>query len=422
MPKTQNQTKVYKFGGASLQSPEAVMNVGKIIKDHQNPNQPLFLIVSAMGKMTNQLEHIIRHFYKTKTLEKTHWETFKNFHIGMINQLEIQLDLTVYFESFIQLLEPLKEQTYPFVYDQLVSFGEMMSSHILTQTLFEKFQINCLLVNVKNLIKTDSNFQKAQVNWEKTQENIQNICPENGVVYISQGFIASDEKGFTTTLGREGSDYSAAIFASCLSANSLTIWKDVDGFYNSDPNKNEHAVKYEHISFREAIELAYYGASVVHPKTIQPLKKNGINLYVKSFLDTQKKGTLISNKTELSPKVPAIIVKEKLFLLTISSPDLSFIVEKQLSVLFEYFNKLKISVVLFQNAATSCSFVVPFDEIKIPQLFDLLNDDFHFKYNQEVVLYTVRNYQNKDLEKIYKKGSVILEERNKKTAQILLKK
>ena len=408
--------KIFKFGGASVKDSNSVINVGEILKLYKD--EQVLIVVSAMGKTTNLIEDIIRDFFLNKTINTALVDQLKDNHNSIVDQLNLTISLAEIFERFHHTISSNSNSNYAHLYDQVILFGEILSSTILHAYL-EQHLGSTVFLDVRKLIKTDSNFQNAQVCWDTTTQQIEKIDFTESR-YVTQGFIASDQQGNSTTLGREGSDFTAAIFASILNVESLTIWKDVDGFFNADPRLFDDAVKYDQISFREAIELAYYGASVVHPKTIQPLKRKGIQLNVRSFLDTSKPGTIISEDQALVPQVPSIIVKKNLFLLTVSTKQLSFIVEKELETLFGLCHSEKVRMILMQNSATSCSLVLQNDPIKIPLLLNKIKSLFQVKFNENVELYTIRHYNSDILGRIYKKGRFILEERNNKTLQVLI--
>ncbi|MGB0869972.1 MAG: aspartate kinase [Flavobacteriales bacterium] len=408
--------KVFKFGGASVKDAQSVINVGQIVSKF-GENEVL-VVVSAMGKTTNLIEIIIREIYSNGTIPQKELNQLKHFHNAIAQSLHLDFDLESIYNAFITKASEVKGKPYRFIYDQIIGFGEWLSSSILFHYL-NTIQSNVQFLDVRRCVVTDSNYQQAQVCWETSTELINQI-DFNDKITVTQGFIGRDKHENFTSLGREGSDFTAAIFASVLNVKNVTIWKDVDGFFNADPRRFPEAKKYEQLSFREAIELAYYGASVVHPKTIQPLQRNHINLFVKSFIHPEKSGTLISSELKQIPELPSIIVKQNLFLLSVSSKDLSFIVEKELESLFGACKQFGIRVVLLQNSATSCALVLQNDSIKIPQLTEFLNSDFNLKYNSNVDLYTIRHYNETIVKEIYKKGRFILEERNNKTIQILL--
>ncbi len=408
--------KIFKFGGASVKDSLSIKNVGRILKKYEK--EQVLIVVSAMGKTTNLIEVIIRDFFQNKLFNTDAFTTLKKNHECIIHNLNLQLDVSPILNQLKNTLELNTETSYSYLYDQIIGYGELLSSSILHAYLNQTLGDSAYL-DVRTLIKTDSNYQNANVCWESTTQNIQQLKFSQSR-YITQGFIASDENNTPTTLGREGSDFTAAIFASVLNVESLTIWKDVDGFFNADPRLFNDAVKYKQISFREAIELAYYGASVVHPKTIQPLKRKGIKLYVRSFIDLDKPGTLISENQEIIPEAPSIIVKKNLFLLTVSTKQLSFIVEKELETLFGLCHTERVRMILMQNSATSCSLVLQNDPIKIPILLEKIKSLFQVRFNENVELFTIRHYNSNIINQIYSKGRFILEERNNKTIQILI--
>lgn len=408
--------KIFKFGGASVKDSTSVKNVGRILEKYQN--EQVLIVVSAMGKTTNLIEGIIRHFFKHKSIHNDLFHQLETIHNTLVNELKLTLDLSPIYNELSNVISLNKTSDYSYLYDQVIGFGEILSSTILQNYLDKTLGGTCFL-DVRKLIKTDSNFQNANICWASTKQQINQISFTQPR-YVTQGFIASDLNNTPTTLGREGSDFSAAIFASILNVESLTIWKDVDGFFNADPRLFKDAIKYNQISYREAIELAYYGASVVHPKTIQPLKRKDIKLYVRSFLNLEEPGTLISENQNIIPEVPSIIVKKNLFLLSVSTKQLSFIVEKELETLFGLCHSENVRMILMQNSATSCSLVLQNDPIKIPALVKKIQPLFQVKFNEDVELYTIRHYNQPLLDTIYKKGRFILEERNNKTIQILI--
>lgn len=407
---------IFKFGGASVKDSSSVKNVGRILKQYED--KQVLVVVSAMGKTTNLIESIIRKFFTHKTLNVNAFNSLKDNHNSIIKELNLSIDISFIFENFLDVLDQNKTCKYAFLYDQLIGFGELLSSTILFEYLNSTLG-NTEYLDVKDLIKTDSNHQNANVCWETTTHRILQVNFSKPI-YVTQGFIASDHNNVPTTLGREGSDFTAAIFASVLHVDSLTIWKDVDGFFNADPRLFHDAIKYDKISFREAIELAYYGASVVHPKTIQPLKRKGIPLIVRSFIHLDRPGTIISEDQDLIPNAPSIIVKRNLFLLTVSTKQLSFIVEKELETLFGLCHTENVRMILMQNSATSCSLVLQNDPIKIPELLNKIKLLFQVKFNENVELYTIRHYNQDIINRIYNKGRFVLEERNNKTIQILI--
>ena len=312
-----------------------------------------------------------------------------------------------------------KSPNYNFVYDQIVSYGELISTTILSH--FMNFMgIKTQWLDVRNFIKTDANYRDAEVDWELTQKNItKNV--KHKTLNITQGFLGSDENNFTTTLGREGSDYTAAIFAYCLNAESVTIWKDVPGVMNADPRYFENASLLNQISYREAIELAFYGATVIHPKTLQPLQKKEIPLYVKSFINPLLKGTSVSKGADLEPYLPCFIVKRNQLLISLSSIDFSFIMEENISEIFSLFHEYKIKVNLIQNSAISFSVCVEdkFDNFKAMNA--VLSKKFKVEFNENVTLYTIRHFDEKAAQTVEKNKVVLLKQVSRETMQVITK-
>ncbi len=414
--------RIFKFGGASVKDGASVKNVSQIIRSYKEDK--MLIVVSAMGKMTNAFENLIESYWLTDILEEKKLTVIYSFHHKILTEL-FPLNHIAFtdFEKNFELLRSAvfkgKGDSYPAYYDQIVSFGELFSTRLIHYYLEEDGLFNTWL-DARKLIITNSNFQNADVDWDKTTERVHEFVGEHGI-YLTQGFVAGDVLGNTTTLGREGSDYSAAILAYVCDAKRMTIWKDVDGFYSADPNQFDQVSKFEKLSFHEAIELAYYGATVVHPKTIQPLRQKGIPLWVKSFVEPEKMGTIISSDEDIVPEVPAFIVKKNQFLISISTRDFSFIVEKNLSKIFNICAEIGVKVNLMQNTAVSCSLVLSHDTVKIPQLMEVLRQDYDVKYNEGLDLYTVRHYTEEIIQEIKGNHRMVIEERNQRTVQLLLK-
>jgi aspartate kinase len=326
-------------------------------------------------------------------------------------------DVNTIFGDLEHFLASNKSPNYNFVYDQVVGFGELLSTTILANYMnFRGMKTNW--ADVRNFIKTDNNYRDANVDWDLTQKMISKNIKRN-VLNITQGFLGSDENNFTTTLGREGSDYTAAIFAYCLNAESLTIWKDVPGVMNADPRYFENAMLLDQISYREAIELAFYGATVIHPKTLQPLQKKEIPLFVKSFVNPLLPGTRVSKGANLEPNLPCFIVKKNQLLVSLSAIDFSFIMEENISEIFALLHKFKIKVHLIQNSAISFSICVDdkfgnFNEIKA-----ILSKKFKVSYNENVSLYTIRHFDDKAAKIVEKGKDVLLKQISRETMQIV---
>lgn len=409
--------KIFKFGGASVKDAESVMNVAKVLET-QGFDKCL-LVVSAMGKTTNALEKVVEFYFKKDNYQQE-IQSIKNMHIQIANGLfesnhPVFGEISLFFDDIESFLRRNKSPNYNFVYDQVVSCGEMISSKILSEYLNTVNFPNQWL-DARDYIKTDNNYREGAVNWQKTEENVSTL--NAGLSYVTQGFIGSDENNFTVTLGREGSDYTAAIFAYCLNAEAMTIWKDVPGVMTGDPRKFSDVNLLSNISYEEAIEMAYYGASVIHPKTLQPLKQKNIPFYVKSFLEPVKPGTKVGVSAE-NQQIESYILKENQILMRIATRDFSFIAEEHLSLIFLQLAKHKIKISLMQNSAISLALCL---EDKY-NMIDSLNEELSKTFNTEVVksvsLFTVRNADVKDLTKFYKDKNVLLEQLSKKTIQMV---
>lgn len=419
--------KVFKFGGASVKDAESVRNVSNILKLY--PDEQLVIVVSAMGKTTNSLESLAKaYFYQTEDafvlLEK-----LKEFHYQLMKELFTDIDAAVFDEinnSFVEIEWLIEEEPageYDFIYDQLVSIGELLSSKILSAYLKE-VGINNTWLDVRDCILTDNTYREAKIDWEatevRTKKAIQfkNNTPE---IVITQGFIGCTSENYTTTLGREGSDYTAAVLAYCLDADYVAIWKDVPGVLNADPKWFSKAIKLDKLSYYDAIELSYYGATVIHPKTIQPLQNKGIPLLVKSFNEPREEGTLIGKEIESDKNVPCYIFKVNQTLLSIGARDFSFIVEEHLSEIFNVLARHKIKVNLMQNAAISFSVCIDTDEDKLALLLKELMQQYNVKYNSGLELLTIRHYNAQIIEELIKDKYIMLETRTRNTLQMVMK-
>ena len=415
--------RVFKFGGASVKDADGVRNVYDVLQ--KVGYHDVLIVVSAMGKTTNALEVVIKDYFdKSKTLQASVQEV-KKYHNQIILDLFDDEKHSVFpsvdkiFAELDYFLSHNKSPNYSFVYDQIVSFGELLSSTILSH-YFASQNIPNNWVDVRNFIKTDSNYRDAGVNWEITQKNISKGIKKN-ILNITQGFIGADENNFTTTLGREGSDYSAAIFAYCLNAESVTIWKDVPGVMNADPRYFENAILLNQISYREAIELAFYGATVIHPKTLQPLQRKEIPLLVKSFINPGLPGTSVSKGADLEPHLPCFIVKREQLLLSLSSIDFSFIMEENISEIFKLLHEFKMKVSLIQNSAISFSVCIEDKYKNLDALKTILSKKFKVSYNENVSLYTIRHFDEKSKNAIEKNKTVLLKQISRETLQLVTK-
>lgn len=413
---------VFKFGGASVKDAEGVKNLYNILQLYQNTQK--VVVISAMDKMTNLLEEVVGAYFDNPQSLSIKIDEVKEYHLQICLALfdvnhKVQGLINDFIEKIKSFLNVNKSENYDFVYDQIVPYGELMSTTIVSEYLAFKNLKNTWL-DARELIKTDSIYREARIDWEHTENNLKEHVPQHKLSVI-QGFIASDEWQNTTTLGREGSDYTAGILAYCLDAKEVLIWKNVDGVLNADPREFENTVLLNQISYQEAIELSFYGASVIHPKTLQPLQRKEIPLFVKSFYNPEKKGTSVCKIQKIEPLVPCFIVKKELILLSISTKDFSFFVEENISEVFALFHKYQVKVHLIQNSAISFSLCIDNKFRKANTLIDYLQKKFKVSYNKDVQLYTIRHFDQEAIERIRKNRTVLLEQRTRETVQFVTK-
>lgn len=414
--------KIFKFGGASVKNAEGVINLAKVLrKTHFNDT---VIVVSAMGKTTNSLEKLVDLYLQNSDNLNQQLFEIESFHQTIVNDLfdskfsETGSVIKNIFKDLKFFLSTNKSEKYSFVYDQIVGYGEILSTKIIHKFLIKE-QISNTWLDARKFIKTDSYYRDSNLKWDLTLQKIK-AGFENGKTYVTQGFIASDINNFTTTLGREGSDYSAAIFAYALNATEVTIWKDVNGILNADPRHFTETTLLEHVSYREAIELAFYGASVIHPKTLQPLQRKEIPLYVRSFLNPSSKGTTVKKGSPLSPLIPCFILKQNQILLELSSLDFSFIIEDNISDIFKLLHTHQMRVELIQNSAISFSVCITNNYKRLDELLSNLKSRFKVKINKNVSLYTIRHFDQKAIEKITKnQKEILLEQRTQDTVQFI---
>jgi aspartate kinase len=415
--------RIFKFGGASVKDAEGVQNLVKVLKEVGHENT--LLVVSAMDKITNAMEKVVNSYFDDKIGLSAAVQEVIEYHNTILLELfknekhPVFDKVKMLFDEVQGFLVWNKSPNYNFVYDQVVGYGELVSTTILSAYLNEVGIKNSWL-DVRNFIKTDNSYRDAVVNWEKTQQSISKGVDKNQL-YITQGFLGSDDNNFTTTLGREGSDYTAAIFAYCLNANSVTIWKDVPGVLNADPRYFEEAQLLNKISYREAIELAFYGASVIHPKTLQPLQRKEIPLFVKSFINPKGNGTTVGKGTTLDPQVPCYIMKKDQVLMRLSSLDFSFIVENSISELFKMLHDHKMKVDLIQNSAISFSVCVDNKFGQLQELLNLLKGRFNVVCHEGVSLYTIRHFNADAIDSLQNGKEILLEQRANETVQLVVK-
>ncbi len=421
--------KVFKFGGASVKDAEAVKNVAEIIKQYKD--DAITIVVSAMGKTTNAFENLLKAFYFGEGDTHEILEEIKKFHFDIISELFPDKENPIHHEihnTFIEVDWQIEDDpvgTYDFEYDQMVPLGELLSTKIVSAYLKE-LNIPNRWLDVRDVLRTDNTYRKSKVDWEYSNNAIQNIMgkyfKENprGII-ITQGFMAGTSENYTSTLGREGSDYSAAILAAALKAEEVIIWKDVEGMLNADPKYFNKTVKLNNISYREAAELAYFGASVIHPKTIKPLHKADIPLYIKSFFNPSNRGSLINNNTAADSLIPSYIYKKKQILISIAGRDYEFITEDRLSHIYHIFAAHKVTINLMQNSALSFSVCVDDEHPKIDKLIEELQKDYDVTYNKEVELLTIRHYEEEVIEELTTNKIILVEQRSRNTARFVLK-
>lgn len=419
---------VYKFGGASIATPARMQALLPIIQQAQ---QPVILVVSAMGKTTNALESIVAAACKgnkdeanqlAQALEKQHLDYSREL-LDDGYYKEAVTALNVYFTELQWAIDGADAARYDYSYDQIVCIGEVLSTRIFSIYLQQQGFMQ-EWIDVRDVIRTDDTYRDARVDWDYSKQQAEAIIGrhlQKGVSVVTQGFIGTTQDNASTTLGREGSDYTAALLAAMLGANGVTIWKDVEGLQNADPKLFPNTVKIEAITYHEVIEMAYYGAQVIHPKTIKPLQNNNIPLYVKCFLNKDLKGTVIQNEVNSIFYPPLIVLKTNQILLQVTTRDFSFITEDNLSSLYSIFHSLKIKVNLIQNAAISFVACIDNKEDKVQALVQALGKDYKVFTNEDVSLLTIRHYTPEILFDLTKSRYMLLEQKTRHTVQVVMK-
>lgn len=415
--------KIYKFGGASIKDSQALNNIVETILSKE---KDLWIVVSAIGKTTNSLEKLLNSWFNYEIDKFSNLEAVINFHKKYIsesfkeNSENIERLIEPIYISLEKIISQKPEKDYDILYDEIVSYGELMSSLIFSEYLKIKGIDNTLL-DARELIITDSNYRDAKVSWLESQKKINEIDEKSSKIFVTQGFIGADVNNMTTTLGREGSDYTASALAYLLDAESVTIWKDVPGIMNADPSYFDFAEKLKELSYNEAIELAFYGAKVIHPKTIKPIENKNIPLYVKSFVNPENEGTVIKKLNYKLNLIPVFILKQNQILISISPKDFSFIVEENMSKIFGLFAKYKTKLNISQNSAVSFSASIDDNNRNLKKLIKELQDEFFVKYNSGLELITIRYYTEESIDKMLKGRKILMEQRSRKTARFLVK-
>ncbi len=416
--------KVFKFGGASVKDADSVRNMCSIIKTYIN--DPLVVIVSAMGKTTNALEHLLSLTMEEQDSSKA-FDKIRTFHLAIASDLglssdeKLNLELAEIFEQLENGLNEFSSSMgYDYMYDQTVSLGEVLCTKIISAHLTNEGITNTWL-DARKVLRTDDLHRQAKVDWGASQAMIKSHVNqiEEGIV-LTQGFIGSNSDFKSTTLGREGSDFSAAIFATSLNAESVTIWKDVPGVLNADPKKFDKTKLYKRLPYKEAAEMTYYGASVIHPKTIKPLAQKGIPLYVRSFQNPDNEGTVIEES--IVPNLaPAIIHKDKQTVMSFKISDFSFINEHHIHLIFEHIKRLNLTINLMQNSAISFTICMDDNPKKREQLRTALIEEFLIYYNEGLEMITVKNYNQKTINQLMTDKEIIIEQRSRNNFQMVYK-
>jgi len=416
---------VFKFGGASVKDAAGIINLGKVVSLYAD--KPLLIVVSAMGKTTNALEKLTKAYVDGSDDLHDIYEEIKAYHYTILGDI-FEANDPVFNEvanTFVEIdwmLEDEPHDDYDFIYDQVVSVGELVSTRIVTAYL-NKINLKSQWLDVRGYIHTDNNYREGTVDWSKTKASIVKDIPAMLAksIVVTQGFLGGTSENFTTTLGREGSDYTASILASCLGAESVTTWKDVPGVLNADPKLFKDTVKFDELSYTEAIEMTYYGATVIHPKTIKPLQNARIPLLVKPFNDPEAPGTVIKEDGKNYFAKPVIILKQNQVLLSLSAKDYSFISEDHLSEIFKLFALSHVKINMMQTSALSFTVCFDHDEEHFKQLLQRLSENFKAKYNRDLLLITIRHTTPESLAKLTQGKVKLMEQVNRNTAQIVVR-
>ncbi|MBN2682146.1 MAG: aspartate kinase [Bacteroidales bacterium] len=428
MNKTKNtdiqSLKIYKFGGASVKNADAVRNIAKIIA---NPSSPMIIVVSAMGKTTNALEKVVDSFFNGKQNISALISEVENYHLEIIHQLfnepshKIFKEIDLFFYELREYCSKTPSLNYDFEYDQIVSYGEIISTKIIDAFINDN-GIKSVWIDIRSCLKTTNHYRDANVLMEISKPIvIEKFNYKKHPVIFTQGFIGSTTENITTTLGREGSDFTGAILANILNAQSLTIWKDVPGILNADPKWFDNTEKLNHISYLEAIELAYYGATIIHPKTIKPLQNKNIPLFVKSFINPNDFGSVINDNIDEDSRTPSFIFKMNQVLISIRPRDFSFIMEEALSEIFGFFAEYRLKINMMQNSALSFSVSVDYEERKIQEVINRLKEKYRILYNTGLELVTIRHYNQKTIDRVTINKEILVEQKSRTTARFIMK-
>ena len=412
--------KVYKFGGASVKDSESIKNVCAIIEGGKS----LIIVISAMGKTTNKLEQVVDD-YLNENDYKTSLQNVLDYHKNILEDLFLDREADIW-ETFEKIsnygelyLKNKPEKNYDKTYDQIVPIGELLSSKILSAYLLQ-IGVKNTWIDIRKTFITDEYFRKANLDWVKSEQNAKEHFKEDETS-ITQGFIGGTDNNLMTTLGREGSDYTAAALSNMLDAQELVVWKDVPGILNADPRYFNEPKKMDHISYKEAIELSFYGATIIHPKTIKPIQNKGIPLYVKSFLNPLNEGTLVDGNTSDDSLLPIFIYKPNQVLISLSRKDFDFIEEKHLSEVFDILHKNKLGVNIMQNSAINFSLCLDYEKERLENVIPKFQENYKVLYNNNLELLTIRHYDENSLEEMAKNYEVLLEQKTRSTVKVLMR-
>ena len=418
--------KVFKFGGASVKNADSVRNVKEILALF--PSEKIVVVISAMGKTTNAMEEIAQAIWENDRLKLDQQiEALRTYHQEITRDLfenpsPINKKLETVFQEMVNRFDEATRKNFNFEYDQVVGLGEIMSTKIVHEFLASEGK-KASWVDARKIIRTNHAYREAEIDWSITEklvaENISTEFEKSDFV-ITQGFIGHTSDGYATTLGREGSDFTAGIIAYCTHAESVTIWKDVDGMLNADPRIFENTIKLDRISFREAIELSYYGASVIHPKTVKPLQNKSIPLYVKSFIHPENEGTVIQHASDKDHLIPSFIFKKNQILLSFTPRDFSFIVEQNLSDIFNRLARVNAKINLMQNSALSFSILLDQDKTDLNEVLNVFENTYSVKFNENLELVTIRHYDQKTIDFVCANKQVLVEQKTRDTARFVL--
>ena len=422
--------KVFKFGGGVLRTSNDIFRLFEILKKFQD--EQLIVVISAFNKVSAKFENLLNSYFSKKLFDKQIFSEIINYHFSLVDDIfenletkEIKDKLNILFNETEQIFNKGLSNNYHFEYDRIVSYGELLSSLIIYE-FFKSKNLQCKYEDIRNVIITDSVYTEAKVEWEITEKNVLNKCIDNKYsVCITQGFIASDKNNNTTTLGREGSDFTASILAYAINADEVIFWKDVAGVYNADPEITNDFELLSKLSYKESVEQAFYGAKILHPKTIKPLQNKNIPITVKSFYKEIENGTNIIDISELSPdlypNVPIYIVKENQILISVSTKDFSFVSENNLGEIFLMLSKFRIKANLMQSSAISFSVCVTNNKHKVPQFISELKENFNLLYNDNLSLITIRHYDEDAINKMISGRKVLLEQKSRHTVRFVVK-